>query len=78
MIRVPQIGKTIKFTKQACYVLEKDTRLLPRQLMLVEKATGRKLKAIRTDNGGEFTPNEFEVYLQAEGVRHELIIPKNA
>ena len=44
---------------------------------MVEKATGKKLKAIRTDNGGEFTSNEFEVYLRAEGVRHELIIPKN-
>ena len=44
---------------------------------MVEKATGKKLKAIRTDNGGEFTSSEFEVHLRAEGVRHELIIPKN-
>ena len=27
---------------------------------LVEKTTGRKLKAIRTDNGGESTTKEFE------------------
>ena len=44
---------------------------------MVEKSTGRKLKAIRTDNGGEFTSKEFEAHLAREGVRHELTIPKN-
>ena len=44
---------------------------------MVEKSTGRKLKAIRTDNGGEFTSKEFEAHLMAEGVHHELTIPKN-
>lgn len=34
------------------------------------------LKAIRTDNGGEFTSKEFEAYLTAEGVCHELTTPK--
>ena len=44
---------------------------------MVELSSGGKLKAIRTDNGGEFTSGEFEAYLKAEGVRHELTIPKN-
>ena len=44
---------------------------------MIEKSTGRKLKAIRTDNGGEFTSREFESYLTTEGVRHELTIPNN-
>ena len=44
---------------------------------MVEKSTGKALKAIRTDNGGEFTSREFEAYLKTEGVRHELTIPKN-
>ena len=44
---------------------------------MIEKSSGRKLKTIRTDNGGEFTSREFESYLKAEGVRHELNIPKN-
>ena len=43
---------------------------------MVKKSTGRKLKAIRTDNGGEFTSKEFEAHLTAEGVRHELTIPQ--
>ena len=44
---------------------------------MVEKSTGRKLKAIRTDNGGEFTSKEFEAHLTTEGVRHEVTISKN-
>ena len=44
---------------------------------MVEKSTGRKLKAIRTGNGREFTSKEFEAHLTTEGVRHELTIPKN-
>ena len=43
---------------------------------MVEKSTGRKLKTLRTDNGGEFTSREFDAYLKAEGVRHELTVPK--
>ena len=43
---------------------------------MVDKSTGKKLKAIRTDNGGEFTSGEFQAHLKAEGVRHELTIPK--
>ena len=43
---------------------------------MVEKSTGRKLKTLRTDNGGEYTSTEFEAYLKTEGVRHELTVPK--
>ena len=43
---------------------------------MVEKSVGRKLKVLRTDSGGEYTSKEFEGYLMAEGVRHELTIPK--
>ena len=38
--------------------------------------SGKTLKILRTDNGGEFTSSEFEAYLKTEGVRHELIILK--
>ena len=43
---------------------------------LVEKSSGRKLKVLRTDNGGEYTSTEFEDYLREEGVRHERTVPK--
>jgi len=41
-----------------------------------EKSTGRRLKILRTDNGGEYTSAEFESYLKTEGVRRQLTIPK--
>ncbi|KAL2092442.1 hypothetical protein ACEWY4_012240 [Coilia grayii] len=41
----------------------------------VETYTGRKLKVLRTDNGGEYTSKEFEAFLK-RGVRHELTVPK--
>ena len=42
----------------------------------VEKSSGRKLKVLRTDNGGEHTSAKFENYLKAEGVHHERTVPK--
>ena len=43
---------------------------------LIEKSSGKKLKTLRTDNGGEYTSTKFTAYLKAEGVRHECTIPK--
>ena len=43
---------------------------------LVEKATKRKVRTFRTDNGGEYTSTQFKNYLKGEGIRHELTIPK--
>ena len=36
----------------------------------------RVQKTFRTDNGGEYTSSQFENYLKAEGIRHELTVPK--
>ena len=39
---------------------------------MVEKRTGRTIKCLRTDNGGEFTSLEFEKYCKDEGIiRHK-------
>ena len=39
---------------------------------MVEKRTGRTIKCLRTNNGGEFTSLEFEKYCREEGiVRHK-------
>ena len=43
---------------------------------LVENSSGHKVKVLRTDNGGEYTSNEFESYLKDEGIRHERTVPK--
>ena len=42
----------------------------------MEKATKKKVRTFRTDNGGEYTSSQFENYLKAEGIRHELTVPK--
>ena len=39
---------------------------------LVEKSTGRSIKCLRNDNGGEFTSMEFENYCKEFGIdRHK-------
>ena len=42
--------------------------------VMVEKRTGKSIKCLRTDNGGEFTSVEFEQYCKDEGiVRHKTV-----
>ncbi|CAI7735083.1 unnamed protein product [Closterium sp. NIES-53] len=36
-----------------------------------------KVKEIRTDNGGEFIGNDFEVVLKKKGIQHQLTVPYN-
>ena len=43
---------------------------------LVENASGRKLKVLRTDGGGEYTSTEFEEFLESAEKRHEQTVPK--
>ena len=43
---------------------------------MVEKSSGYKLKVLQMGNGEEFTSTEFQEYLQQEGIRHELMVPK--
>ena len=43
--------------------------------VMVEKRTGKSIKCLRTDNGGEFTSVEFEQYCKDEGiVRHKTVV----
>ena len=43
---------------------------------LVEES-GKKVKALRSDNGGEYISDEFKDFCKAEGIRRELIAPHN-
>jgi hypothetical protein len=45
--------------------------------MRVKGESGLKLKALRTDCGGEFTMTEFADYCVAEGVHHQHTTPYN-
>ena len=42
----------------------------------VERSSERKLKTLRSDNGGEYISNEFEDFLEEEGIHHQNTIPK--
>jgi transposase InsO family protein len=41
----------------------------------VEVETGRNLKALRTDRGGQFTSTEFSQYCAERGVHQQLTTP---
>ncbi|XP_076933425.1 uncharacterized protein LOC143599326 [Bidens hawaiensis] len=41
----------------------------------IENETGGKIKAIRSDNGGEFCSKEFNMFCDNEGIRHNLTAP---
>uniref|UniRef100_A0A2N9HS85 Integrase catalytic domain-containing protein n=1 Tax=Fagus sylvatica TaxID=28930 RepID=A0A2N9HS85_FAGSY len=41
---------------------------------MVEREKGKSLKCLRTDNGGEYTSNEFENYCSEYGIRHEKTV----
>ena len=44
---------------------------------MVERETGRVLKTLRSDNGGEYTSSEFQLYLKKEGITHEFTVPRS-
>ena len=44
---------------------------------LVEKESGKQVKALRSDNGGDYISNEFKNFCSKEGIQRELIVPRN-
>ena len=44
---------------------------------LVEKESGKQVKALRSDNGGEYISSEFKYFCSKEGILRELIAPHN-
>lgn len=41
----------------------------------VEKESGKTLKVLQTDGGGEFTSHAFEEFCQEKGIAHEITAP---
>ena len=44
---------------------------------LIKNHTEKKIKTIRSDNGGEFTSNEFKELCKKVGIKRELSTPYN-
>ena len=42
---------------------------------MVEIETGKKLKCLRSDNGGEYFRKEFDRYYSEHGICREKIVP---
>ena len=42
---------------------------------LIENQTRRKIRVLRTNNGGEYTSNEFLDYCSSEGITKEHTVP---
>ena len=40
----------------------------------MEKSSSKKVKALRTDNGGEYTSKEFEEYPTKHSIRNKLTV----
>lgn len=43
---------------------------------MVENQTGRKIKVLRTDNGGEYTSDPFHKACREEGIVRHLTVPR--
>lgn len=43
---------------------------------MVERETESKLKCLRSDNGGEYTSDEFKLYCSQYGIRHAKTVPR--
>ncbi|GMF82146.1 unnamed protein product [Phytophthora fragariaefolia] len=41
----------------------------------MENATGKTIKRLRSDNGGEYTDKLFKAYLNRNGIKHEKTVP---
>ena len=42
----------------------------------VEKEIGKSLKCLRSDRGGEFTSNEFEIFCNDKGIKRQTLAPR--
>ena len=61
------------------YVLKQKSEVFSKFVewkAMIEKATGKQMKTLRSDNGGEYVAKDFEHYLKSNGIRHQLTVRK--
>ena len=62
------------------YILKRKSEVFEKFLewkSMVERSTGRNLKVLCSNNGGEYMSTQFQSYLKKEGIRHELTVPRS-
>jgi transposase InsO family protein len=59
------------------FLKSKDEALAKFQMFqaMAEKATGKCIKMLRTDNGGEFMSKAFTAFLESQGILHQTTAP---
>lgn len=62
---------TVLFLKHKSEAAENLKKFIKR----AERETGRLVKTVRSDNGGEFTCEELKEYFIEKGIKHETTIP---
>ena len=62
----------VYFMKSKDQVLEK----FKEYEAMVTNTTEKKIRILRSDNGGECTSKEFSTYLKEKGVQHQFSIPR--
>ena len=68
------------FHKTRIYFLKKKDEVFERFKWfktLVENLSEKRIKILRSNNGGEFTSSEFNEYCKEVGIKRELTIPYN-
>ena len=61
-----------------CYFLKNKSDVFDRFVEFkacVEKEIDAPIRTLRTDNGGEFTSEQFEDFLRREGIVHQKTAP---
>jgi transposase InsO family protein len=58
-------------TKDEVFSMFKEFKLV------VENQIEKKIKFLRSNNGGEYTSKEFEYFFKEAGIKRELIVPYN-
>ena len=43
---------------------------------MVEKETGKRLKCLKSNNGGEYCSKEFDKYCSEHGIHKEKTVPR--
>jgi transposase InsO family protein len=43
----------------------------------VENSIGRDIKVLRSNNGGDYTSNDFKIFCTHEGIKREMTFPYN-
>ena len=63
--------------KSWIYFLKAKSETFDRFKELIENQTGKHICILRSDNGGEYESNEFDVFCQEAGIKKELTVPYN-